>query len=123
MMRFLLRFRRENRDILLHERLHVQDPSALYPVVWAMGPGRVIALCSESRTAACLPAEKSLCLVNTSGRPQTLLQLQDSGRYHVTFYTCQGDRCGETTVTLKAGDVVSLPVPVCGLAEMQFDRE
>lgn len=123
MMRFLLRFRRENRDILLHERLHVQDPSALCPVVWAMGPGRVIALCSESRTAACLPAEKSLCLVNTSGRAQTLLQLQDSGRYHVTFYTCQGDRCGEATVTLKAGDVVSLPVPVCGLAEMQFDRE
>ena len=66
-----------------------------------------------------LPAEKSLCLVNASGEDTLLLRLENSGRYRAVFYNCCGEKTGEQVLTLRAGAVTPLPVPVSGLAELQ----
>ena len=119
MLRFLLQFRRENREILLKAPLHVQSPQSLYPVMWAMRKGRIIALCCEGSCAVRLPAEKSLCMVNASGEDTLLLRLENSGRYRAVFYDCCGEKTGEQVLTVRAGEVALLPVPVSGFAELQ----
>jgi len=120
MVEFLLKFWRENRDVLLDGELMPLSPEMLYPVVMARSESKLLAACySSSARIRIDDAPGTLIVVNGTMDSEVVMDLKsDAGARTLTVYKCTGEKVLEQAIALRAG-LHSLPVPPAGIAYLK----
>ena len=121
MIRFLLRFWTNNRDVLLDGELMPLFPGELYPVVLARSERKLLAVCYAGGSVAVnefLP--EKLVVVNGTLAEYLVLDLAEpTGQRLMTVKTCTGETVRSEVVDLAPG-VHRLAIPPAGMAELRI---
>lgn len=119
MLRFLIAFWREHRDVLLDGSLRPASPELLFPVVYAATRRKLLAALYSNvvvRPGPALPSK--LILVNATTTGELVLDLaEDLGDRRLEVRDCQGRLEREELVRLKAG-LHRLAIPPSGIATL-----
>jgi len=121
MVRYLLEFWRENRDVLLDGEFLPQSPELLYPVVQARTGQKLLAAVYCAGASVCMPdsAPPELILVNGTLQEGLILNLaMPTGKRQMTIRRCTGEVVSSGAMDLSAG-LHMLPVPPAGVAELR----
>jgi alpha-galactosidase len=122
MIRFLLRFWRDHRDVLLDGELTPLSPEVLYPVVLARTQEKLLAACYAENTRIRLtePLPATILLVNGCFDDQMVLDVRhDGGERRLTVFTCTGAQTHSGKLTLDAG-LHRIAIPLAGIAAMNL---
>ena len=117
MLAFLLRFWRDNRDVLLDGELMPLAPELLYPVVLSRTAEKLLAVVHGAAALVPLPAEMPgrVIIVNGSLQPDVTLR-GGSGDWRVEVFTCMGDRVAAAESLRLDGGATALTMPPAGIA-------
>jgi len=120
MIRFWLRYWKDNRAILLDGEFQPVSPAENYPMVLARSPDKLVAALYQDMVVAPGPQPPpQIDVVNAKPGPTVVLNFeQDLGQASVRIRDCLGTQISEQTQAITAG-VRAWAVPPSGLLEIR----
>lgn len=117
---FWLDFSRKNEDALLHGAFIPQEPQFLYPVIRAQNAQTaIIGIYAKDRIVEVDAARPHLKLINATPKEAVYLRFSVPCNEYLTVRNAMGDTVRTERMTFRPG-VTAVPVPRCGLAELDF---
>ncbi len=118
MLRFYLRFWRDNRDVLLDGEFEPRGPMSLYPVVASWTDAKGVVAVYDDAVVTIDRAPAMLTVVNGTQANRLVLDVTTPlGTRTVTIHDCRGQVITETPVDLSVG-LHRINVPAAGLVTM-----
>ncbi len=114
MLKFYIKFLRENRDILLDGKLMPLNPEENYPLVCASLDGREIAVLYGAEIYVCGNPESKVTLINCGGKDSAYIDFGKARADEITIYDCMGNIVNRYFA--ETDGIIKLSVPVCGMA-------
>ncbi len=117
MSKFWLNFMKEKRDLLLEGDLRTYDPQLNYSWAESVKGNESIAVVYAEDKIIKPETKETAYIVNgtTSGR----IVCELTGSYDIEIYDCCGEKVGQQAVRNAEGEIVSVNIPVGGLAVLK----